>query len=124
MNDIATRGSRRMFSILWWGLRCPLTISSPSMPTQTTVTCGLPSLFSVVRWAAGPVAMRFRTDSGIVMVRPPGVVKLTRSYHSVLGLGTVDALDGTRKSRENPEACRIDRFPSVIRLSVESADDG
>src|SRR5215467_4986513 len=37
------------------------------MATQTTVTCGLPSLFSVVRWASGPVATRVRTDPGRVM---------------------------------------------------------
>src|SRR5262245_969303 len=35
------------------------------MPTQTTVTCGLPSGFRVVRWASGPVATSVRTDSGI-----------------------------------------------------------
>src|SRR5262249_19993348 len=57
-----------MFLSLWWRSRWPLTISSPSIPTQTTVTCGLPSLFRVVTCASGPVLMRFRTDSGIVIV--------------------------------------------------------
>src|SRR4030095_9669940 len=51
------------------------------MATQTTVTCGLPSVFSVVRWASGPVATSVRTDSGITMAPRPHVVKLT-------GLGT------------------------------------
>src|SRR5262244_1515136 len=57
-----------MFLSLWWRWRWPLTISSSSIPTQTTVTCGLPSLFSVVTCASGPVLMKFRTDSGIVIV--------------------------------------------------------
>src|SRR5262249_9418134 len=48
------------------------------MAIQTTVTCGLPSLFSVVRWASGPAATRVRTDPGIVMVLPPHVVKSNR----------------------------------------------
>src|SRR5215471_15177412 len=59
-----------MFSIFWWRSRCPITISSPSMPTQTTVICGLPSLFSVVRVATGAVAIRSRIDSGSVILPP------------------------------------------------------
>src|SRR5262249_45372692 len=62
-----------MFLILSWRSRCALTISSPSTATQTTVTCGLPSLFSVVKCARGPVVTRVRTDSGIVILLPPHV---------------------------------------------------
>ena len=50
--ESVTRGSRSMFFTFWKRPRCAQTISSPSSPTQTQVTCGLPSGFSVTRWAS------------------------------------------------------------------------
>jgi hypothetical protein len=49
---------------LRWRKRCPETISSSSIPIQTTVTCGLPSELRVTRWARGPDSISSRTDSG------------------------------------------------------------
>src|SRR6266702_4655892 len=49
--ESATRLSLRMLRILRCSGRWAATISSLSRPTHTTVTCGLPSGFSVTRWA-------------------------------------------------------------------------
>src|SRR5262245_27099668 len=73
-----------MFLSLWWRWRWPLTISSPSIPTQTSVTWGLPSLFSVVTCASGPLLMRLRIDSGIVIVILSA--ECTAQPHSAHGL--------------------------------------
>src|SRR5208282_5756897 len=42
-----------------------MTNSSSSIPTQMSVTCGLPSRLSVVRCASGPFSICSRTDCGI-----------------------------------------------------------
>ena len=49
-----------MLRTFWLCGRWAVTRSSPSAPTQTTVTCGLPSGLRVVRWHSGPVATRSR----------------------------------------------------------------
>src|SRR5690348_3845229 len=51
-SDRLTRGSRWMLRSLRWSGRCPHTISSPSRPTQTIDTCGLPSGLIVTRCAS------------------------------------------------------------------------
>ena len=56
-----------MFLTFWWIARWPITNSSPSIPTHTTVTCGLPSGLSVVKWASGPLSITSRTARGILM---------------------------------------------------------
>src|SRR5215213_702011 len=68
----ATRGSRCMFWTFFQTPMCAQTNSSFSMPTQTTVTCGLPSGLMVVRCASGPLAMRSRADAGMIMAPPNG----------------------------------------------------
>src|SRR6266481_5458256 len=45
-----------------------MTKSSPSIPTQTTVTCGPPVELSVVIWAKGAFAISSRIDSGIFII--------------------------------------------------------
>src|ERR1700722_13174643 len=49
-----------------------MTKSSPSTPTQTTVTCGPPVELSVVRWAKGPFTITSSIESGIfICILPP-----------------------------------------------------
>src|SRR5882762_9977688 len=48
--------------------RWPITNSSLSIPTHTTVTSGLPSGLMVARWANGPVATSSQTDCGICIL--------------------------------------------------------
>src|SRR6266480_34698 len=62
--DTATRGSRLMLRIFWCSGRCAATSSSPSTPTQTHETCGLPSRFCVTRCASAPDSISSRALSG------------------------------------------------------------
>jgi len=63
--ESATRASRRTFFTFWCRSRWPATISSPSRPTQTQLTCGLPSRFKVTRCASRPDSITSRTLCGI-----------------------------------------------------------
>src|SRR5581483_662559 len=63
--ESTTLGSRRMFFTFCQTPMWPTTNSSFSIPTHTTVTCGLPSVLRVIKCALGPVAIRSRTDCGI-----------------------------------------------------------
>src|SRR2546430_15932243 len=72
--DIEIRGSRRRFRIFCCSKRCPDTTSSPSRPTQTQATCGLPSGLIVTMWARWPPARAARTladISALMTGRPP-----------------------------------------------------
>src|SRR3990172_1408937 len=62
---MATRGSRWMFLTLRFLGRWPATISSPSSPIQTRVTCGLPSRLSVTKCARQPDSIKFLMSCGI-----------------------------------------------------------
>src|SRR5215471_12084703 len=68
-SESATVGSRRTFRTLRCSNRWPETISSPSRPIQTIVTCGLPSVFSVTRCARGPDSISARRRSGSGAIR-------------------------------------------------------
>src|SRR3954462_4530748 len=50
-----------MLRTFWLCGMWAVTSSSPSTPTQTTVTCGLPSGLTVLRWQSGPDATRSRS---------------------------------------------------------------
>src|SRR5262245_23754553 len=95
-----------------------MTISSSSMATQTTVTCGLPSLFSVVvRWASGPVATRVRTDPGIVMVLPTHVMKID-GYRENLGFWRNSFLSKESSAHTRSSGCgQAPPLAYVIRRS-------
>src|SRR4029453_11185777 len=86
-NDRATRPSLRIFLTLRCSLRCALTNSSSSIPTQTTVTCGLPFEFSVVRRASGPVDTSKRTDSGIIRSPPDATAPDCRDLYPYVVCG-------------------------------------
>src|SRR5581483_6940913 len=63
--ESATRGSRRMFfSFCWSAPRWPQTSSSPSTPTHTHATCGLPSRLRVTRCARAPASIAERASAG------------------------------------------------------------
>src|SRR5215813_11763134 len=91
------------------------------MATQTTVTCGLPSLFSVVRWASGPVATRVWTDPGIVMVLPPHVMK-SDGYRENLGFcrdsvrSNIRTLRGRLPAVADSGRPRTSGRPRILRL--------
>src|SRR5580704_17190591 len=63
-SDSATRASWRILRILRCSGRCAATTSSPSRPTHTTVTWGLPSGFRVTRWARAADSRTARALSG------------------------------------------------------------
>src|ERR1700761_3888532 len=64
VKESTTRGSRSMLRTFRYRLMCPLTRSSPSRPTQMTLTWGLPSGLIVLRWASGPASITVRSSSG------------------------------------------------------------
>ncbi len=68
--ESVTRGSRSMFFTFCQRPRWPDTISSPSSPTQTHVTCGLPSGLTVTMCASASESMTSRALSGRAVMRP------------------------------------------------------
>src|SRR5512133_2500752 len=63
--DSVTRGSRRMLSSLRRGPSEAKTSSPSSRPTQTQLTCGLPSALTVTRCASASLSRISRASSGI-----------------------------------------------------------
>ena len=64
-SESVTRGSRRMLSSLRRGPSEAKTMSEPSRPTHTQLTCALPSALLVTRCASASLSRMARASSGI-----------------------------------------------------------
>src|SRR6266567_1645868 len=76
----ATRLSLRILRTLRCSGRWAATISSPSRPTHTTVTWGLPSGFKVTRWArAGEASTALALAGSDVVMKITLAVRVTKA---------------------------------------------
>jgi hypothetical protein len=82
---------QQLRSFCCWPIKCAETISSPSRPTQTTVTCGLPSGFRVTKWARLPADNAEHTASLRAIAMPtslahPTIFEQAQRQQDELGL--------------------------------------
>ena len=109
--------------------RCAETMSSPSRPTQTIETCGLPSGLTVTRCASASDSSTARALSGRTLIRDPLIILEQAELQHPRRLEAFDpeqlarGLDGRARGHE-PHQLRADDLDAAPpRLGRDPADD-
>src|SRR4051794_37391586 len=124
-SESVTRGSRRMLSSFRRGPSEAKTMSEPSSPTQTQLTCALPSGLLVTRCASASLSRMARASSGISVTRGSyagrsgtrsavrGVLAAPLVASAVVGGDVLLELRVGRAERVRAVAARLDHVEQV-----------